>query len=142
LTSAGLTIRQMEPTNLESPFEKIDSYLIITPAELFYIRSHFPAPDLDLGSYKLQIDGAVRQPLALTLDELLLGRSFRSLYCRSDGVRCRGAAVKNLSHKLSLSLRSVRLIPSHSGTKHLECAGNGESFLSRRFRERSGNLGQ
>jgi len=27
--------------------------------------------------------------------------------------------VKYLSHKLSLSLRSVRLIPSHSGTKHL-----------------------
>ncbi|MGA7323483.1 MAG: sulfite oxidase [Rhodomicrobium sp.] len=67
-TSAGLTIRQMEPANFESPFEKIDSYL--TPPELFYIRSHFPAPDLDPGSYKLQIDGAVRQSLALSLDEL------------------------------------------------------------------------
>ncbi|MGA7325394.1 MAG: caspase family protein, partial [Rhodomicrobium sp.] len=42
-----------------------------------------------------------------------------SLYCRSDGVRCRGAAVKYLSHNRSRSLGSVRLIPSHSGTEQL-----------------------
>jgi len=35
-------------------------------------------------------------------------------------VRCRGAAVKYLSHKLSRSLRSVRLIPLHNGIKHLD----------------------
>jgi uncharacterized protein len=34
-------------------------------------------------------------------------------------VRGRGAAVKYLSHNLSRCLRSVRLIPSHSRTKHL-----------------------
>ncbi len=39
--SAGLIIRQKEPTNLETPFHQVDSYL--TPTELFYIRSHFPA---------------------------------------------------------------------------------------------------
>ena len=50
----------------------------------------------------------------------LLGRSFRSLYCRSDGVRGRGAAVKYLSHNLSRSFGSVTLIPSQAGTKHLE----------------------
>ena len=33
--SAGLTIRQKEPKNLEAPFDRIDSYL--TPTELFYI---------------------------------------------------------------------------------------------------------
>src|SRR6516162_1746192 len=49
----------------------------------------------------------------------LLGRSFRSLYCRSDGVRGRGAAVKYLSHNRSRSFGSVRLIPSQPGTKHL-----------------------
>ncbi|MGA7327117.1 MAG: hypothetical protein WBX25_22190, partial [Rhodomicrobium sp.] len=32
---------------------------------------------------------------------------------------CRGAAVKYLSHNRSRSLGSVRLIPSHSGTKQL-----------------------
>lgn len=65
---AGLIIRQEEPKNLESPIDQIDSYL--TPAELFYIRCHFPMPDLDRTSYQLRIDGAVKQPFALSYDEL------------------------------------------------------------------------
>ena len=66
--SAGLTIRQKEPKNLEAPFDRIDSYL--TPTELFYIRSHFPIPALDPASYQLRIDGAVRRPFTLSYDEL------------------------------------------------------------------------
>jgi DMSO/TMAO reductase YedYZ molybdopterin-dependent catalytic subunit len=65
---AGLIIRQKEPTNLEMPFDQIDSYL--TPTELFYIRSHFPVPKLDVADYRLRIDGAVRNPLALSYKEL------------------------------------------------------------------------
>src|SRR5882757_4781784 len=68
LFSGGLTIRQKEPKNLESPFDRIDSYL--TPTELFYIRSHFPIPSLDRASYQLRIDGAVRNPFALSYDDL------------------------------------------------------------------------
>ncbi|MGF6311633.1 DMSO/TMAO reductase YedYZ molybdopterin-dependent catalytic subunit [Bradyrhizobium sp. i1.8.4] len=68
LSSAGLTIRQREPKNLESPFDRIDSYL--TPTGLFYIRSHFPVPALDRASYQLKIDGAVKHPLTLSYDEL------------------------------------------------------------------------
>src|SRR6266403_1739851 len=64
----GLIIRQKEPDNLETPFDQLDSFL--TPTELFYIRSHFPAPRLELGSYRLRIDGAVRNPLALGCWEL------------------------------------------------------------------------
>jgi DMSO/TMAO reductase YedYZ molybdopterin-dependent catalytic subunit len=72
-SSAGLIIRQKEPKNLEAPFDRIDSYL--TPTELFYIRSHFPTPDLDRASYQLRIDGAVRRPFALSYGAL---RSMRS----------------------------------------------------------------
>jgi DMSO/TMAO reductase YedYZ molybdopterin-dependent catalytic subunit len=72
-SSPGLIIRQKEPRNLEAPFDRIDSYL--TPTELFYIRSHFPTPNLDRASYKLRIDGAVKHPVALGYDEL---RSMRS----------------------------------------------------------------
>jgi DMSO/TMAO reductase YedYZ molybdopterin-dependent catalytic subunit len=72
-SSAGLIIRQKEPRNLEAPFDRIDSYL--TPRELFYIRSHFPVPNLDRASYQLRIDGAVRRPFALSYEEL---RSMRS----------------------------------------------------------------
>ena len=67
-TSAGLIIRQKEPTNLETPLDQVDSYL--TPTELFYIRSHFPAPKLALASYQLLVDGAVRNPLSLSYEQL------------------------------------------------------------------------
>src|SRR5438477_3155846 len=67
-SSAGLIIRQKEPTNLETPLDQIDSYL--TPTELFYIRSHFPAPRLGLASYQLRIDGAVKNPLSRSYQHL------------------------------------------------------------------------
>src|SRR3954467_15753949 len=67
-SSAGLIIRQKEPINLETPFDQVDSYL--TPTELFYIRSHFPAPKLKLASYRLRIDGAVRNPFPLSYQQL------------------------------------------------------------------------
>jgi DMSO/TMAO reductase YedYZ molybdopterin-dependent catalytic subunit len=66
--SVGLIIRQKEPTNLETPLDQVDSYL--TPTELFYIRSHFPAPRLEVGSYRLRIDGAVRNPVSLSYQQL------------------------------------------------------------------------
>src|SRR5258708_31343169 len=67
-SSSGLIIRQKDPKNLETPFDQVDSFL--TPTELFYIRSHFPAPKLDLDSYQLRIDGAVRNPCSLSYKEL------------------------------------------------------------------------
>src|SRR6266852_5831061 len=67
-SSMGLIIRQKEPNNLETPFDQVDSFL--TPTELFYIRSHFPAPKVDLASYQLGIDGAVRKPFSLSYKEL------------------------------------------------------------------------
>src|SRR6202163_526537 len=67
-SSAGLIIRQKEPTNLETPLDQVDSYL--TPTELFYIRSHFPAPRIERAAYQLRIDGAVRNPLSLSYRQL------------------------------------------------------------------------
>ena len=67
-TSTGLIIRQKEPTNLETPFDQLDSFL--TPTELFYIRSHYPVPRIDLATYRLRIDGAVGNPCSLTYEEL------------------------------------------------------------------------
>src|SRR6202140_2807945 len=66
-SSMGLIIRQKEPSHLETPFDRVDSFL--TPTELFYIRSHFPAPKLDLASYQLRISGAVRNPFSLSYKE-------------------------------------------------------------------------
>src|SRR5438309_2295858 len=67
-SSVGLIMRQKEPNNLETPLDQVDSYL--TPTELFYIRSHFPAPKLELASYQLRIDGAVRNPFSLSYKQL------------------------------------------------------------------------
>ena len=64
----GLIIRQQEPKNLEFPFDRLDSYL--TSVESFYIRSHFTAPTLQANSYRLSVDGAVKNPFAITYDEL------------------------------------------------------------------------
>jgi len=67
-SSMGLIIRQKEPHNLETPFDQVRSFL--TPTELFYVRSHFAIPKLELASYQLRIDGAVRNPFSLTYQEL------------------------------------------------------------------------
>jgi len=106
--STGLIIRQQEPKNLESPFDRLDSYL--TPTELFYIRSHFPTPDLDCASYRLRIDGAVEHPLALSYDEL---RSMRS-ETRVATLECAGNS-------------RVFLVPQVQGAQwELGAAGNAE----------------
>lgn len=68
INSVGMIVRQKEPANLETPLDQVDSYL--TPAELFCIRSHFKAPEVDAASYQLRIDGAFRTPLSLTLQQL------------------------------------------------------------------------
>ena len=39
-SSIGLIIRQKEPKVLETPVDRVDSFL--TPTELFYVRSHSP----------------------------------------------------------------------------------------------------
>src|SRR5882724_4405264 len=64
----GLIIRQKDPNNLEMPFDQLGDF--ITPTELFYIRSHFPVPELDLTSYRLSIRGAVRRELSLSYAEI------------------------------------------------------------------------
>jgi DMSO/TMAO reductase YedYZ molybdopterin-dependent catalytic subunit len=68
------------------PFDHVDSYL--TPTELFYIRSHFPAPRIDVASYRLRIDGAVKSPLALSYKELREMQSetrIATLECAGNG---------------------------------------------------------
>jgi DMSO/TMAO reductase YedYZ molybdopterin-dependent catalytic subunit len=64
----GLIIRQKDPNNLEMPFDQLGDF--ITPTELFYIRSHFPTPELDPVAYRLSIGGAVRNALRLSYAEI------------------------------------------------------------------------
>ncbi len=42
----------------------------ITPVDRFFLRSHSPTPHVDPASYWLTIEGAVKHPLSLTLEDL------------------------------------------------------------------------
>jgi DMSO/TMAO reductase YedYZ molybdopterin-dependent catalytic subunit len=67
-SATGMIIRQKEPVNLESPFDKLDSF--VTPSDLFYVRSHFKAPELTTRSYRLLMHGAVENTLNLDYQQL------------------------------------------------------------------------
>jgi DMSO/TMAO reductase YedYZ molybdopterin-dependent catalytic subunit len=68
LAAGGLIIREKDPLNLEFPFATLDSF--ITPNEKFYVRNHFPIPELEAKTWKLKVDGAVKKELELTYDQI------------------------------------------------------------------------
>ena len=74
------------PLNAETPLEALAEPL--TPTSLFYIRNHFDVPTINAASWRLSIDGAVAQPLELTLEELQrrLARTLTvTLECAGNG---------------------------------------------------------
>ncbi|MBA4148161.1 MAG: sulfite oxidase [Verrucomicrobia bacterium] len=65
-----MIVREQSPENLEFTFASLGS--VITPNESFYVRSHFPTPEIDLNTWRLKIHGdAIRKPMNLTFEELL-----------------------------------------------------------------------
>ncbi|GAB4147723.1 MAG: sulfite oxidase [Planctomycetaceae bacterium] len=68
-SSSKLTILSKNPHNAEPVLSSlVDSW--ITPVENFYIRSHAPNPKIDLKSFRVRVEGLVRKPLNLSLEEL------------------------------------------------------------------------
>ena len=57
------------PEDLEAPAESLDSFL--TPVERFFVRQHLPRPRVDVGQWRLTVNGMVSRPLTLSLDDLL-----------------------------------------------------------------------
>src|SRR5262249_13685310 len=66
--SSKLIVRSENPQDLETPINLLDTW--ITPNDLFYVRSHLYTPKIDMGTWRLQIDGMVDQPLSVTLEDL------------------------------------------------------------------------
>lgn len=64
----GMIPRETNPPNLET--HPIDLRDQITRTEVFYVRNHFPTPKVDLGSWRLRVEGSVQQPQTLTLDDI------------------------------------------------------------------------
>ena len=50
-------------------WEELDSW--ITPADKFFTIIHFGKPTVDMQSWRLDVAGLVRQPLSLTLDQVM-----------------------------------------------------------------------
>src|SRR4051812_26628916 len=70
--SAGETemiTRATTPLNLEMPFSSLRDFL--TPNDRFYVRGHFPIPQLKVETWRLKVEGAVAKPLELSYAELL-----------------------------------------------------------------------
>jgi len=64
----NLIVRSTRPLNLETPVQMLNSWL--TPNNLFYVRTHFDIPQLNVKAWSLQIDGEVEKPLSLSMDDL------------------------------------------------------------------------
>jgi DMSO/TMAO reductase YedYZ molybdopterin-dependent catalytic subunit len=65
---SGLVVREQEPRNLESDFSSLNSF--VTPNDKFYVRSHFAVPAVNADSWRLKIEGTVKNPIEITYDEL------------------------------------------------------------------------
>lgn len=66
---AELIVRNVWPEHYETSLEALGRSWI-TRNDRFFVRSHFPVPDLDPASYHLEVTGLVRTPLSLSLAEV------------------------------------------------------------------------
>ena len=67
MTTALIT-RSEEPLNLEMPFAALRDF--ITPNEQFYVRCHFPVPEVEVATWRLRLEGLVRNATEISYDEL------------------------------------------------------------------------
>jgi DMSO/TMAO reductase YedYZ molybdopterin-dependent catalytic subunit len=63
-----MIVRSIHPENLETPVSLLNSW--ITPNDLFYVRHHIYAANVDVNEWKLTVGGEVQNPITLTLNEL------------------------------------------------------------------------
>lgn len=86
LSLERLAVRQAQPLNLEGSFAALNGRL--TPSEQFYVRCHFPVPEIDAQCFRLTIEGAVERPIAFSLEDLAaLPKATRAatLECAGNG---------------------------------------------------------
>lgn len=74
------------PENSETPLEKVRSW--VTPNRLFFVRNHFPPPNIDLAAWRLRLEGCVESPREWSWDDLaaMPARSvFATVECAGNG---------------------------------------------------------
>src|SRR4051812_2623123 len=65
----GRIVQSAQPLNLEMPFETLDGFII--PTSRFYVRMHYPIPQIRKNDWRLRIEGEVEVAFELGYDELL-----------------------------------------------------------------------
>ena len=64
-----MVVHRADPFNCETSIQALIGG-IVTPNARFYVRNHFQAPAIDGSSWRLEVSGLVRHPLALSLRAL------------------------------------------------------------------------
>jgi DMSO/TMAO reductase YedYZ molybdopterin-dependent catalytic subunit len=57
------------PENSETPLDSVRSW--VTPTRLFFVRNHFAVPTLDPATWRLNVEGRVKERRAWTWEELM-----------------------------------------------------------------------
>jgi DMSO/TMAO reductase YedYZ molybdopterin-dependent catalytic subunit len=93
----AMILQRTRPPLLETPFEVFDQG-VFTPNDRFYVRWHLPniPTSIDPADFRLKVHGQVRQPISLTLHDLL--RDFQ------------GAVAESAAHEVPGVLRVVNSI--------------------------------
>jgi DMSO/TMAO reductase YedYZ molybdopterin-dependent catalytic subunit len=97
---AELLVRNAWPEHYETTVEAL-AHSWITRTDRFFVRSHFPAPDVDPKTWQLEIAGQVSSPLTLRLADLQAMTQHEETYT----LECAGNG------------RGLYKLPSTSGTQ-------------------------
>src|SRR6266852_823355 len=63
-----MLVRSRRPEDLEMPLSGFSDS--ITPIEHFFVRTHVYVPQVNLGEWRLKVEGEVATPLSLRMDDL------------------------------------------------------------------------
>src|SRR5260221_9042636 len=96
----GLIIRNDWPEHLETTLSALGRSAR-TPNDVFFARSHFPPPTIDLDAWRLEVAGLARTPLSLRLADLQAMPQVDATYT----IECAGNG------------RALYRLPSTSGTQ-------------------------
>ena len=84
---AELLVRNAWPEHYETTLEAL-GHSWITRTDRFFVRSHFPAPEVDPKTWRLEVAGLVRTPLTLSLADLKAMEQREEIYtleCAGNG---------------------------------------------------------
>jgi len=63
-----MIVRSTRPEDLETPRDGFADF--ITPIDRFFVRTHVPVPRVDIGEWRLKVEGEVAAPLTLSIQDL------------------------------------------------------------------------